>query len=128
MNKFFSWQFWFNSRPGSLIPMYKNILIGTIIAFFVLAIICFFLKKDKKGLYIKLWNKLFNFFTTNVFIGLILFFFNKELIPFFSARFWYALWAIGMIVWIGFIIKYLKSLPEKRKQMDETKKYKKYIP
>jgi amino acid transporter len=108
--------------------MYKNILIGTIITFFILAIVCFFLKKDKKGLYLKLWNKLFNFFTTNVFIGIVLFFFNKELIPFFSARFWYVLWAIGMVVWIGFIIKYLKSLPEKRKQMKETKEYKKYIP
>lgn len=128
MNKFLSWQFWFNSRPGSLIPIYKDILVGIIVAFFVLAIVSFFLKKNKKGFYLKLWNKFFNFFATNAFIGLVLFFFNRELIPFFSSRFWYILWLAGMIVWIVFIVKYFKSLPEKKKQLTEDREYKKYIP
>ena len=124
---FFSLNFWLDSRPGLLIPAYYNTLIGVIVLFVILATIIFFLKK-KGGFYLKLLERFFNFFTTNAFIGLVLWFFNSELIPFFSSRFWYFLWAIGMIVWSVFIFKYSKSLPVKRKEIEEKKAFNKYIP
>ncbi len=128
MNKFFSLQFWFDLRPGSLIPLYNNILIGEIIISIAITVVLFFLKKNKKNFYNKLYERLFNFFSTNVFVGLVLLFFNHEEVYFLSARFWYGLWAISMIVWLIFILKYLKSLPGRRKQIEENKKYQKYIP
>lgn len=128
MNKFFSLHFWFDLRPGSLIPLCRNILIGEIIAFVVLTIVVFFLKKNKKSFYNKLYERLFNFFSTNVFVGLVLLFFSYETIHFLSARFWYGIWALSMITWLIFILKYFKSLPGKRKQIEENHKYNKYIP
>ncbi|MBD3247740.1 hypothetical protein GF382_00425 [Candidatus Falkowbacteria bacterium] len=128
MNNIFSLSFWFDLRPGKLIAAYQNILVGLVIIMAVVAVVSFILKRNKKNLYFKLWEKAFSFAFTNTFIGLLLFFFNYEMIPFFSARFWYPLWLAGMITWLVFIVKFFESLPQKKKQIEEEKAYKKYIP
>ncbi|MFA5248438.1 MAG: hypothetical protein WC415_04400 [Patescibacteria group bacterium] len=127
MNKFFDPIFWFNQRPGLLIPFWKNGLIAVIIASFVLAVIVFIVKK-RAGLYRRLLDRIFTFFTTNFFIGLPLFFFNHESIPVLSSRLWYILWFIGMAIWIFFIVRYSLTLPDRKKEVDKEKEFQKYIP
>jgi len=61
-------------------------------------------------------------------ISLILLFFNHERISFFSARFWFLVWGIEMIIWLVFIIKKLKEIPKLREQLVKEKEYNKYIP
>jgi len=125
--KFLSSNFWFSSRPGSLIPLYHNILIGIIILFISLTIFLAFSRK-KKLTDLKLLDKLISFSSLNIFIPLILLFFNFELIPFFSSRFWYILWGVEMVIWLFFIFRYYKTIPEKRKEIEEKKAFNKYIP
>jgi len=128
MQNLLSLEFWISLRPGPLLPNYQKIFIALII---ILAI-CFFIswlaKKREKNLYIVFWKRLNSFSLVNCSFGLILLFFNYELVPFLSARFWFLLWGAGMAVWLFFIFKILKNIPQKRKKIANEKEYKKYIP
>ena len=119
--------FWFNQRPGLLIPFWRNSLIASLILFLILAIFAFLFKK-KGGLYSKLWERLFNLSSTSLFIGLALLFFNDQMIPVLSARFWYLLWAIGLIIWSYFIIRYATTLPNNKKDLEKKREFEKYLP
>jgi hypothetical protein len=127
MNNFFNSQFWFSQRPGLFVPIFRNFLIG-LIAFFIITDITSFVLKTKKKFLSKLWLKIFNFSLANAIIAAFLLFFNYELIPFLSARFWFILWVLGMIIWIVFIVLYAKKLPAKKKEIEQEREYKKYIP
>jgi hypothetical protein len=127
MGNLLNLQFWFNQRPDLLVPAAKNTLMGVILFLLTAAIISFILKKGK-GFYAVLWKKLFNFFVANAIIGGALLFFSEELVPLLSSRFWLALWLVGAIVWIIFIILYGKTLPEQKKNFAREKELKKYIP
>lgn len=128
MENLFALNFWFNLRPGHLSPAYQNILIGFLIFLLVLSVLAFILKRNKKNLFFRVWEKILSFSSTNLIIGLVLWFLNYELAPLLSSRFWYLLWAAGMAVWIYLIIKFCVKIPEKKKQIAEEKAYKKYLP
>lgn len=127
MSKFFNPLFWFNQRPGLLIPLWRNTLIAVLAILLALAITSFILKK-KSGIYAKLWDRIFNLSSTNLFIGLVLFFFNAELVPLLSARFWYLLWVIGMGIWTFFTVRYAMTLPQKKKEFEKRREFEKYLP
>ena len=120
-------QFWLNPSPGLMTLAMERLLLAVIAVFILVSIACLILK-NRKDFYKKLWIKLLTFFISNVIVGGALLFFNHEIIPFLSARAWYALWAIGMIVWAVFIILYAKKLPALKKQFALEKEFKKYIP
>ncbi|OGF24220.1 hypothetical protein A3H66_02200 [Candidatus Falkowbacteria bacterium RIFCSPLOWO2_02_FULL_45_21] len=85
-------------------------------------------KRWAKSLYAAVWRVLYYFFLTNAIIGLILLFFNYEMVPFLSARFWFLFWGAGMIVWLFFIYKIIIKIPHKKEQLEKEKEFKKYIP
>lgn len=122
-----SLSFWFNLRPGSMAQLYSYLLMGLIVLLFILAII-FFVAKRKKSLYRKMLSNLYDFSVSNAFIGLLLLFFNYEIVPFFSARFWFLLWLIVSVVWLYYTLKELKKIPARKKQLEATDEIKKYLP
>ncbi len=127
MNNLLTVEFWFNLNPGALIPLMQNLFISFIailaVAAFLIAVI-----KRKKSAYKGFFNRLYGFCLSNALIGLVLLFFNYEVVPFFSARFWLGLYAIEMLVWFIFIFKKLKEIPRKQKQIKAEKELKKYLP
>jgi len=127
MTNLLTWRFWFAIRPESLSSFAQNIFIGFLA---ILAILAFFtaLIKRRGGIYRGLYKKIYNLCLSNAIIGLLFLFFNYEMVPFFSARFWLALWAIEMIVWFIFILKKIKKIPQLKKQKDHEKELKKYLP
>jgi len=127
MTNLLTWRFWFTLRPETLTPLSQKLFIGFLI---ILAVAAFLiaLVKRKSSIYRGSFKQLYNFCLSNAFIGLLLLFFNYELVPFFSARFWLAIWMVVMIVWFGFIIKKLKNIPLQKKQREQEKELKKYIP
>lgn len=127
MTNLLTWNFWFTLRPENLTPFIQNCFIGLIIALALLAIIMV-LAKRKGGIYRGFFKRLYTFYLSNAIIGLIFLFFNYEMVPFFSARFWLALWAIIMVAWLFFIFKKLKTIPLQRKQQAQTDEIKKYLP
>ncbi len=127
MTNLLTWPFWFTLNPGPLTPLAQKLFIGLTAVFILAAIIIFFIKR-KSGIYRGLLKKLYTFCLSNFFISLLFHFFNYELVPFFSARFWLALWGITMLIWLFFILKKLKSIPLQKKEQDKNKELKKYLP
>lgn len=127
MTNFLTWSFWFTLRPESLVSSSQKLFIGLLIIF---ALAAFFIAliKRKSGIYRGFFKSLYNFFLSNAVIGFLLFFLNYEMVPFFSARFWLAIWFIVMITWLFFILKKLKNIPRRKKQDEQNKELKKYLP
>ena len=129
MNNFFRFDFWFNLRPGVFLGSSMKILVGFVGLFIILSIVAGLGKKKwSTGLYSNFWKNLYNFFLTNAIIGLILTFFNYEMAPLLSARFWFLLWAAELIVWSHFIYKLILKIPQKKAQLEKEKQLKKYLP
>jgi uncharacterized membrane protein SirB2 len=127
MTNLLSWFFWFNLRPPSLLPIFNNIFIAWLLILLLIAVLSIYFKKKKK-IYKSFWKNLYNLSATNLIIGLFLFFFNYQQAPFLSARFWLIIWGLIIIIWLFFIIKNLKKIPKKRKEIEAEKEFNKYLP
>lgn len=127
MSSLLTLAFWFNLRPGNMGTTPRNVFIGFIVTLIVLAILLFIVKR-KKGLYRQFYSKLYDFCVSNAFIGILLLFFNYEIVPFFSAHFWFLLWLLAGIWWLLFILKDLKRIATRKKQQSEVDEIKKYLP
>lgn len=129
MGNFLTLNFWFSLRPGVFIGWSLKIILGFILLLIILALAAGVGKKRwAKSLYAGLWRGLYYFFLTNAVIGLILVFFNYEMVPFLSSRFWYLLWAAGLAVWLFFIGKAVVKIPQKKARLEKEKEFKKYLP
>lgn len=129
MGNFLTLNFWFNLRPGAFLGSSLKIILGLVFLLIVLALAAGIAKKTQaKNLYAILWNNLYLFFLSNAIIGLILTFFNYEMVPFLSARFWFLLWVISMIVWLVFVCKIIVRIPRRKARLEREKEFKKYIP
>jgi len=128
MSNFFTFIFWFNLSPGNFSPLVQKTIIGAVLLFFVLFIGFRVLKKKKPGLYSAIFLRLSDYFLTNAIILGILFFFNFEIIPLFSARFWYPLWLVIALIWLFFVLKPLKNIPARREALLREQAMKKYMP
>jgi len=129
MGNFLTWNFWFSSRPGAFAGLSLKIVLGFIFLLIILSIASGIIKKRwSKSLYSSFWSGLYTFFLTNAIIGLALTFFNYEMVPFLSSRFWFLLWAIGTLVWLFFIYRIIVKIPEKRERLEKEKEFNKYIP
>ena len=129
MGNFLTWNFWFSARPGAFIGFSLKIVLSFIFLLIILSIVSGIIKNRWfKSLYSSFWSGLYAFFLTNVIIGLLLTFFNYEMVPFLSARFWFLLWVISMLVWLFFIYRIIIKIPVKRTQLEREKEFKKYLP
>ena len=125
---FFTLHYWFNMRPNNFLPIANKSIIGFLAFLVILFFIFSLLKSRKNNVYVKIWQKLYNFCLTNFFIGIILLFFCYELVPFLSSRFWFLIWGAGMIFWLYTIYKILKEIPKLKEKRAKEQEYKKYIP
>lgn len=129
MGNFLTWNFWFSVRPGAFTGLSLKIVLGFILLLIILSIISGIIKKRwTKSLYSSFWSSLYIFFLTNAGLGLLLTFFNYEMVPFLSSRFWFLLWAVGMLVWLFFICRIAAKIPDKRARLEKEKEFKRYIP
>jgi len=127
MKNLLTLNYWFNLQPEALQIPVQRIFIGFIILLAVLAIIIAIIKR-RGGIYRGVLNRIYSFCLGNTVIGLIILFFNYEATPFFSARFWFGIWILIMIAWLFFILKKLMSVPARKKELEEEKELKKYLP
>lgn len=129
MGNFLTLNFWFDLRPGVFVGLSMKIVLSFICLLIILAIVAGIGKKRwAKSLYAGPWNSFYYFFLTNAIVGLILTFFNYELVPFLSARFWFLLWGISLVIWLFFIYKIIIKIPQKKARLEKEKEFKKYLP
>lgn len=127
MSNLLTLQYWFNLRPDQLTPLAQKIFIAFFIVLIILTVITAILKK-RSSIYRGFLKRLYNFGLSNSLIALIFLFFNYEIIPFFSARFWLGLWVIMMLIWLGFILKSLTKIGLQKKRLEQERELKKYLP
>jgi len=129
MGNLFTLNFWLNSRPGELTPVMQKVFIAFVVILLIVGIVLFVIKKNnQKSLYKNSWEKLINFSVANTIIGVLLLFFTYELIQFLSARFWFLLWFIEMMLWLFSIYKEISKIPKIKEEIAANKKIKQYIP
>ena len=129
MGNFLTLNFWFSLRPGVFIGLSLKIILGLIFLMIILALVSGFGKKRwSKSLYAGLWQSLYYFFLTNAIIGLVLVFFNYEMVPFLSARFWFLLWIASLIIWLYFIYRTIIKIPQRKARLEKEREFNKYIP
>ncbi len=129
MNKnLFKINYWTNISPGSLEPIAQKVFILFILILVLAVVVSAYFKKVKKGTYLRIWRKLNSFAVTNFIIALLFLFFTYEKTKFFSARFWFLIWFIGMVVWLWLIYVELRKIPKLRKERIEKERYEKYLP
>lgn len=127
MNNLLTLNYWFSLRPEMLHPLAQKLFIALVVGLIVLTALLGIVKKGG-GIYRLFFRHLYNLGWTNFLIGLLLLFLNYESVPFFAARFWLGLWLIEMIVWLVYIFKDIKTIPEKKRQLAKDFEFKKYIP
>lgn len=128
MGNFLTLKFWFAVRPDSLTVSSQRVLLIFIGLLLLATIVIGIWNSRNKNGYTKLFNNLYYFCLTNAIVGAFLLFFNYEMVPFLSSRFWYLFWAIGIIVWLYFIIKLLLKIPKRKAELEKEKEFKRYIP
>jgi hypothetical protein len=85
--------------------------------------------KIKDGLKIKGIRRLVHLGLTMGIIGLVYAFFAWQGVALLAARFWLLIWGITLLIWALFIAKYLFSdVPRLRRQIENKRKFDKYIP
>lgn len=117
--------YWFDLSPEPFMSAANTIII-LFLGLLLLGGILFIILKKKNKLYKVLFERLYNFCFINLIIGVLLFFFSWEEAYFLSARFWYMLWIIIIIVWLLEIKKKsgkISDLRDKRKKRQEFEKY-----
>ena len=129
MLKFLSLAYWFNVWGGELIsPVRKGFIVFIIFLLILTIIFTILKKKNTKTLYFKLVEQIQLFSFINFLCFLMLLFFTDQAIPLLSSRFWFLILGIEMIIWIYFIFKIYKKIPEIKAKIEKNNEYKKYLP
>jgi hypothetical protein len=114
---------YFIATPAASWP-FRWVYAGIVIALLVAGIVLLFLRIRPI-----LKGKLLSFFWTNALIGLVLYFFRDQRIPFLGMDIWRLLHEIGMIVWINNIIWYSRTGLQKVKLHEKVaERREKYLP
>lgn len=127
MTNLLTLNYWFSVNPGALNNLGFKLLMFFTAILLLIGIISIILKR-KKGIYRGVFNSIYDFSVANFILGLLFLFFHYENIPFFTARFWLAIWLIGIIIWVYFIVKKIKKIPEQKKELEIEKEKRKYLP
>jgi len=127
MSNLLTLQYWFKLQPEPLISLAWNILIGLVILYIASSII-FAILKIRSSVWRGIYKRLYAFSLTMVLIGLFVIFSNYEQVPFFMARFWIGLWGLIMISWLFFILRSLRIIPQKKKELADKQEREKYLP
>jgi len=129
MTNLLTLKFWFSSRPGDLSVQGQLIWLVLIVVLVAISLYAWWWRKQNtKSLYRKIYGRVMTFGLTNLFVGLLLWFFEYEAVPILSMRMWLLVWLASMAAWKWFIWKDIQKISNIQVQIAEDKKLKKYIP
>lgn len=122
--------FWFKLAGEPLLPV---LYYGFVVFFGLLvlaSIVCGVISKKEKRNYILRFGAKYlkNWFLASGLTGFLFLFFNYERVIFLSSRFWYLIWFLAYGLWLIFILKKIKKLPEKESSLRKQTQFEKYLP
>lgn len=122
--------FWFKLTADPLLPVFYY---GFFIFFLLLVfcgLVCGAIYKTEKKKYVLRFSAKYlkNWFLFAGIMGFILLFFGYERAVFLSSRFWYLVWFLSFGLWLFFILRKIKKLPEKETNLRQQEQFEKYLP
>ncbi len=131
MSSFFQPMYWLTLQPPEVGGLLGGLVFGLFVLFLVFGIIGRIVV-DRKGddRYKRdVGSRISSLLVTMGLLGVILFFFSFEGIQLFGARFWYPLWVLATLVWVFFLVRYVKrDIPAKREREERLREQGKYLP
>jgi len=132
MEKFLTLSFWLDAHPVFFsLPAYWTLLIVCLaaIAFGLVSTYLTIKVYQPRSLANSLWTRLGSWAYGFGLVGLLLTFLKQQRTPYLGMRLWFALWFLGFIVWLGFILKYIFiEVPKIKKEQQKKKELEKYLP
>ena len=121
--------YWFGFPPALSSRAYF-VALAVFAAFVILGLAARILDQKSTGaLGKKLWKRLARLGLLWGLLGLVLFFFRVERVPFFGLRLWWGLWLAGVIAHSGRIIWYFqKRVPQIAAEQARREEIEKYLP
>jgi len=122
--------FWFKLTGDPLLPVFYYGLV-IFFSFLVFAsVLCGIIFNKEKDKYVLRFGAKYlkNWFLAAGLTGFLFLFFGYERAVFLSSRFWYLVWFLIFGLWLFFIVKRIKKLPEKEKNLRKQAQFEKYLP
>ena len=131
MNTLFSTSFWFDLQSVGLTPFFSKFILVIFASFIIFGAIAGIMAKNRKEdrLLMHAYKRIAQMCYVMGWIGFFFWFASYETLYLFSARFWYLLWLIGLLVWIWRIYVYVtKTIPAQREEQQHRADVNKYLP
>lgn len=131
MSAFLQPTYWLTLQPPEVGGFLGSVVFGVFVALFVLGIIGRIVVAPRGDERYKkeIGNRIATLLITMGLLGVILFFFSFEEIQLFGARFWYPVWVMAILVWMFFLVRFVKrDVPAKRAREEALKTQGKYLP
>ena len=131
MNTLFSLDFWFNLQSVGLTPLFSKIIFVVFTAFIVFGAVANIVARNRKDdrLLVQAYRRIAQMLYVMGWVGFFIWFASYENLYLFGARFWYIVWAIGLVVWAWRIFVYItKVIPELRVDLQHRADVNKYLP
>lgn len=126
-----SLSFWFDRDPSPLLIASSRLLFAILAIIFTLGVIVRVVatRRTEDRFTLELFRRLGTLCLTMGVIGLVFFFFTYQGIPFLGMRLWFLLWGIGLLVWLGGIMHWVKKVvPAERANIAKRALREKYLP
>ncbi|MBI5793738.1 hypothetical protein HZA87_01450 [Candidatus Uhrbacteria bacterium] len=131
MSAFLQPTYWLTMNPPEVGGLLGSVTFVVFVFVFILGIVGH-LVADRRGsdrFMREVGHKIATLFVVMGLLGVLLFFFSFEEIRLFGARFWYLVWAIGLLMWVFLIFRYVKwTVPTMRERETLRHANQKYLP
>jgi len=126
----FTLSFWFKMVPDPLLPQFQWVFLVFFGLLIIASVVAGQVYKRKKDEFVLRFSAKYlkNWFLAAGITGFLLMFFSYERAMFLSSRFWYVIWFLSFGLWLYFIIKKIKALPEKEDGLKKKAQFDKYLP
>lgn len=127
MNELLTPSYWFTLSPPNMDGM-TGIVVGAVFIALFLAGVALKMLSNRKGKHVQM-ERVGRMLSTMGFLGIVLAFLSYENIRLLGARFWYLVWILGLLIWIGCIVwKMKKEKPAAHDRDVARETIEKYLP
>lgn len=122
--------FWFAGQPGMMAATPRWILLGVFGACVVAALVSAWLSdRTPDSLTSRWYSKVASFFGGIGALGLVLWFFIWQMIPYLSSRYWLLGWLLVAIIWKARLFYFWAvTMPARRRAIAAEQAQKQYLP
>lgn len=130
LQPFFTWSYWFMASPPPFTGFAYYLVGGAAVGSFVLGLILRIVAGRFQDVSTRnIVRRLGTCFITMAVLAALSFGFTQTSTPTLGSRFWFALWKLTALIWLGFIVRYaVAQAPRERAVRSKQAELKKYLP